>query len=98
MIENKVKLLDVQNEVNYNFGYHIGQLCKRASKKFQALSILTTFMVIIKRKSLINSVVTSQFSYSHLIWMFHSGNIENRKYRLYKLHIKTIDYTKEVLG
>ena len=72
------KLLGVKIDVNLNFSDHISDLCKKASRKISALARVTPFMVLEKRKLIMNAFFTSQFSYCPLIWMYHS-RANNRK-------------------
>ena len=72
------KLLGVKIDVNLNFSDHISDLCKKASRKISALARVTPFMVLGKRKLIMNAFFTSQFSYCPLIWMCHS-RANNRK-------------------
>ena len=72
------KLFGVKIDVNLNFSDHISDLCKKASRKISALARVTPFMVLEKRKLIMNVFFTSQFSYCSLIWMCHS-RANNRK-------------------
>ena len=72
------KLLGVKIDANLNFGDHISDLCKKASRKIHALARVNPFMTLEKRKLIMNAFFTSQFSYCPLIWMCHSRN-NNRK-------------------
>ena len=56
------KLLGVKIDVNLNFSDHISDLCKKARKKLSALARVTPFMVLEKRKLIMNVYFTSQFS------------------------------------
>ena len=72
------KILGVKLDVNLNFSDHISDLCKKASRKISALARVTLFMVLEKRKLIMNAFFASQFSYCPLIWMCHS-RANNRK-------------------
>ena len=72
------KLLGVKIDVNLNFSDHISDLCKKASRKISALARVTPFMVLEKRKLIMNAFFTSQFNYCLLIWICHS-RANNRK-------------------
>ena len=75
------KLLGVKIDVNLNFSDHISDLCKKANRKISALARVTPFMVLEKRKLIMNAFFTSQFSYCPLIWMCHS-RANNRKIKM----------------
>ena len=70
--ESRVKLLGIHTDSRLNFDYHVSQLCKKASKKLCALARIFKYVETSKRRVLVNSFITSQFSYCPLIWMFHS--------------------------
>ena len=80
--ESRVKLLGIHKDNRLNFDYHVSQLCKKASKKLHALARTFKYVETSRRKVLVNSFVTSQFSYCPLIWMFHSRRMEHRALRL----------------
>ena len=49
------KLLEVKIDVDLNFSDHISDLCKKASRKISALATVTPFMVLEKRKLIMNA-------------------------------------------
>ena len=53
-------------------------MCKKASQKLNALSRLCAIIPFEKRRILMQAFFISQFSYSPLVWMFHSWNINTR--------------------
>ena len=64
---------------NPTFENHISSICKKASQKLSAFAGIAPYMNIQKRGTIMNSfVVTSQFGYCPLIWMFHSGRLNNK--------------------
>ena len=85
--ESRVKLLGIHIDNRLNFDYHVSQLCKKASKKLQALARIFRYVETSKRRVLVNSFIISQFSYCPLIWMFHSRRIEHR---VNKIHEKAL--------
>ena len=72
------KLLGVHIDSNLNFDFHVNQLCKKASKKLRALSRVTPYMTLEKKKLVINSFFNAQFNYCPLIWMLHSRKNNNK--------------------
>ena len=76
--ESRVKLLGIHIVNRLNFDYHVSQLCKKASKKLHALARIFKYVETSKRRVLVNSFITSQFSYCPLIWMFRSRGMERR--------------------
>ena len=67
------KLLSVKFARKLTFDDHISDICKKASTKISALARVTPCMGIVKKRILINTFFTSQFSCCPLVWMCHSG-------------------------
>ena len=88
--ENSVKLLDIHPNNDLNFDYHVNQLYKKASKKLHALARIAKYMNINKRRMLMKTSVSSQFSYCPLIWMFHSIKMEHRIISIHKRALKLV--------
>ena len=65
--ESRVKLLGIHIDNRLNFDYDVSQLCKKASKKLHALARILKYVETSKRRVLVNSFITSQFSYCPLI-------------------------------
>ena len=83
------KLLGINFDHNLNFDKHLSELCKKASRKINALSRITPYMNVSKKRILMNAFFKSQFSYCPLIWMCHSRANNNKINRLHErcLHI-----------
>ena len=60
------------------FDYHISGLCKKASKRINALAKVSQYMNLLKRKIIMNAFFDSQFKYCPLIWMCHSALIKEK--------------------
>ena len=75
---NAVKLLGMQIESELTFSKYMETLCKKASQKMNALSRLCAIIPFSKRKLLMSAFFNSQFSYSPLVWMFHSRKINTK--------------------
>ena len=89
------KLLGVKIDVNLNFIDHISDLCKKASRKISTLARVTPFMGLSKRKLLINTFFTTQFSYCPLIWMCHSRSIDKKINLLHERCLRIIYIDKQ---
>ena len=76
--ENSQVLLGITIDSKLSFNEHINNLCKKASSKLNALARISNYMDFPKRRVIMKSFITSQFSYCPLIWMFHSRAL-NRK-------------------
>ena len=79
-IENSTceKLLGVEVDNNLNFIEHLDGIIKKAGRKVSALSRIFLFMDLTKRRLLMNSFFSSQFSYCPLIWMCHSRTVNSK--------------------
>ena len=65
--ESRVKILGIYKDNRLNFDYHVRQLCKEANKKLHAMARIFKYVETSKRRVLVNSFITSQFSYCPLI-------------------------------
>ena len=69
-------LIKIDNKLR--FEEHILQLSKNASQKVSALEKILLLMRFDERDCIINSFITSYFSYYPLVWMFHTQSLNNR--------------------
>ena len=74
---NEEKVLGIFLDCKLNFESHIGSLCRKAGQKISALARLKNYLTSDQRKSLLNSVIKSHFTYCPLIWMFTSRYLNN---------------------
>ena len=75
--EDKQVLLGITIDSNLTFENHIRNICKKANQKLDSLARIAPYMNIQKRRTIMKSFVSSQFSYCPLIWMFHSRHLNN---------------------
>ena len=75
--EKEQMLLGITTDSNLTFENHINNICKRAIQKLNALARVAIYMNIKKRRIIMKYLVTSQFGYCPLIWMFHSRRLNN---------------------
>ena len=59
------------------FQEHVQELCKNASQKVSALARISSLMRFKQRKHIVNSFITSHFSYCLLVWMLLSQHLNN---------------------
>jgi len=76
--ENSQVLLGVTIDSKLSFNEYINNLCKKASSKLNALARISSYMDLPKRRVIMKSFITSQFSYCPLIWMFHSRALNHK--------------------
>ena len=91
-IKNSIeeKLLGVKFYSNLSFENRFTSLCKTASQKLQALARISHYMDLNKRRNLMKAFISSQFSYCHLIWMFHSRSLNNKINRIHERALRLV--------
>ena len=82
-----VKLLGVNIESELTFNNYLKTICKKASRKLNALSRLCSIIPLNQRKCLMQAFFISQFSYSPLVWMFHSRKLNTK---INELHYRAL--------
>ena len=79
---NTEKLLGVKFDKKLAFDDHISDICKKAGRKISALTRVTPYIGIAKKRILVSAFFTSQFSYCPLVWMCRSRTNNNKINRL----------------
>ena len=72
---SKYEKLLVKGDHELNFNEHVSLLCKKASQKLNALSRIASSMILDQRGLILNSFITSHFSFCTIAWMFHSKKL-----------------------
>ena len=78
------KLLGVFFDRTLKFQSHIDNICKKASLKLNAISMITPYMDFNKKRLAVNAFFSSQFNYCPLIWMCHDRTYNNKINRLHE--------------
>ena len=65
-------------KVNLSFEEHVSDNSKKASQKLNALTRIPSYMDIQKRRAIMKSFITLQFSYCPSVCMFHSRKLNNK--------------------
>ena len=81
------KPLGIKIDTMLSFENHVSSLYKKTSQKLHAMARVLSSMDLAKCKSLMKAIITSQFNYYPLIWMFHSRQLKNR---INKIHEKAL--------
>ena len=79
---NCEKLLGIKIDNNLTFNEHLNHIIDKASHKTNALSRVAPYMNESKKRILMNSFFWSQFRYCPLVWVLHSGTLNNKINRL----------------
>ena len=82
-IENRdcQKLLRIKSDPILNFKHHLDEVIKKVSRKVDVSSSIIPYMNIAKWRLLMNSFLTSRFTwlnYCPLIFMLHSRGLKNK--------------------
>ena len=84
------KLLGVNFDLKLSFNAHTHDLCKKAGQKLNALSRITPYMNLDKKKLLVNAFFLSQFNYCPLVWMCHNRTNNNEINRIHERCLRLI--------
>ena len=84
------KLLGVKIDHELNFNEHVSSLCKKASQKLNALSQIASSMTFDQRRLILNSFITSHFSYCLIVWMFHSRKLNERINHIHEMVLRIV--------
>ena len=85
--DHSVKLLGVSIDNELKFDKHVLNIINKANSKLSALSRLTKFMTLQKKKKIYKAFVESQFKHCPLTWMFH-GHKTN--YKINRLQVRAL--------
>ena len=86
----EVKLLGIVFDSSLKFDSHVSKLCKKANQKLHALHRVSPYMNYQKRRAIMKSLITSQFSYCLLIWMFHSRGANERINKIHERALRAV--------
>ena len=84
------KLLGIKIDSKLTFKNQIEDICSKASGKLHALSRVTPYMDLQKKRLVLNAFFKSQFNYCPLAWMFHSRSLNNKINRLHERCLRVI--------
>ena len=73
-----MKLLGVTIDENLNFSRHIGEVCKKASRKVGVLMSLRNMLTTSAKLDIFISLIMPQVTYCHTGWHFCRAS-DNRK-------------------
>ena len=76
------KLQGVLIDNKLTFDKHINNLCLKASPKLNALCRVSSFVSTNKKRLVMKTFISSQFSYCPLIWINHSRTLNNKINRI----------------
>ena len=84
------KLLGVTLNNKLKFEKHITTVCRKANRKLNALTRVTSYIDLQKRRILINAFFNFQFNYCRVIWMFHSRALNSKINRLHERWLRIL--------
>ena len=91
------KLLGVKFDKKVTSDDHISEICKKAGRKISALTRVTPYIGIAKKRILVSAFFTSQFSYCPLVWMCRSRTNNNKINRLRERCLRIIYHDQQSL-
>ena len=89
------KLLGVKFDKKLAFDDHISDICKKAGRKISALTRVTPYIGIAKKRILMNAFFTSQFSFCLLVWMCHSCTNNSKINKLHERCLRIVCNDKQ---
>ena len=84
------KLLGVKVDQELNFNEYVSSLCKKPSQKLNTLSQMASCMTFDQRRLILNSFITSHFSYSPIVWMFQSRKLNERINQIHERPLRVV--------
>ena len=84
------KLLGVHIDYKSKADIHVEAVCKKAHKKLSAVSRITNYMELPKRRILMNAFFKAQFNYCPIIWIFYRRCLNNKINRLQERCLRMI--------
>ena len=84
------KMLGINFDCKLKFKNHIDEICKKASRKLNALARIAPYVGIRKRRTLRNAFFKSQFNYYTLIWMCCNRSLNNKIDRLHERSLQIV--------
>ena len=97
------KLLGVTIDNKLSFTEHVHKICDKASQKINALTRLSSFMSLEKRRHesmlimlIMKAFVNLQFGYCPLIWMVHNRTLNNRINRIHERALRIVYRDKDI--
>ena len=81
---------DVRYKLKLKFTNHIEEICKKASRKLNALDRIAPYMGICKRRTLMNAFFKSQCNYCPLISMYCNWCLNNKIDQLHEQSLRIV--------
>ena len=83
-ISTFANLSGVKIDFKLNFEDHIGDICKKASARLNALTRVSGCINPDEKKVVMNASISSQFAYCPSTWMFHNRELNHKISRLHE--------------
>ena len=71
-------LIGVRIDSDLTSKEHVRSICSKANQKLHALTRVSEYMSLQKRRILMKSFITSQFNYCPIVWMYNSWSLNNK--------------------
>ena len=70
-----IRLSGIMVDNKLSFERYLNKICKRSNQKLHAIAINSTYILQNKFKVITRALITSHFSYSFLVCIFHSSTV-----------------------
>ena len=76
---NFEKILGIYIDSNFSFEYHKNRICRKASRKFHALTKIAKYFSEYKKRMLFKSFPISQLNFCPVVWMCHGRGLNGSR-------------------
>ena len=84
------KMLGINFDHFLAFHEHVSKLCKKSSQKLHPITRISSYLIKIKLRLIMNVFFSSQFGYCPLVWMFHSRRHSNKVNGLHERTLRIV--------
>ena len=86
-------LLGVRIDSNLTFKEYVTSICSKANQKLHAITVVSKYISLQKRRILMKSFITSQFNYCPIVWMCHSRSFNDKVNHIYERAFRIVYQT-----
>ena len=69
---------------------HVTSICFKANQKLHALTGVSKYMSLQKRRIFMKSFIISQFNYCPIVWMYHSRSLNNKVNHIHERALRIV--------
>ena len=83
-------LLRVRIDSDLTFKEHVTSICAKANQKLHALTRVSKYMSLQKRRILMKSFITSLFNYCPIVWMYHNKSLKRKVNHIHERALRIV--------